>query len=159
MKKAITLFAAFAIFTLWADFKLPARYFEVISGGTAKVVRGNGFFSKAILLQAGKESEVTAQIPRTAYLFSANTVYEVDAEIKGSGKAFIELHFLDFKDQLIFKERVAEQFATEKFRDIKGKADMRGRKLAATPFKVAVVIGVEKGGSVAFDDIELDTDD
>ena len=159
MKKAMTLFAALTVFTVWADLKFPAQAFEVISGGTAKVVRGNRFFSKAVLLQADKGSDVTAQIPRFAYLYSANTVYEADAEIKGQGKAFIELHFLDFKDQLIFKERVAEQFATEKFRDIKGKADMRGKKLPGTPFKVTIVIGVEKDGRVVFDDIELDAED
>ena len=158
MKKFLTLLTVVSAITALADFKLPARHFKVISGGTSAIVSGEGLFSKAIELTAGTDQAVTAALPQGGFIFVRNAVYEAKAEIKGQGTAFLEIQLLTMYNKLISQHRVVTRPATGRFRDIEGKLDLRGKTFAQEPFKVNVVIGVEKGGKIAFDDIELEID-
>jgi hypothetical protein len=158
MKKFLTVLSVVSVITAWADLKLPARHFKVISGGSARLVSGEELFSKAIELKAGAEQAVTAELPKGGAVFVPNAVYEAKAEIKGRGTAFLEIRLLTGDNQIISRHRVITRQATARFLDIEGKLDLRGKTFTRTPAKVNVVIGVEKGGCVAFDDIELEID-
>lgn len=159
MKKLFTVMCAIsAASVLAADFKLPAKHFKVISGGKSEIVRGEEFFSRAIRLEAAKERAVTAALPHGGFFNFIPAVYEVKAEIKGQGTAFLEIQLLTPDNKIIGQHRVVTRQATARFRDIEGKLDLRGKTFAQPPFKVNVVIGVEQGGDVTFDDIELDID-
>ena len=134
---------------------LPVRW--VISAPkNAKFVRGEELFSHpALQLTAGK----TAVTATTAAAYPVNNfdTVKVEAEIKGSGKAYLAVQLLDAKDKIIATPRVAIGDANGRFRDLKGA--LRITQFAQhSPAKVKIIFGVEPGSTVAFDEIEAELD-
>ncbi len=130
---------------------LPSEW-TVSEPGASKIVRGEEIFSKALQLTAG--SKAVAAVSKKSFAMSPNVELEVSAEIKGSGTAFIAVEIVDPTGKLSGIRRIAERRATNRFTDIKGK--FRLEKFA--PVKIRVILGVEPGSSVAFDDVEAELD-
>lgn len=155
MKKITGFVCAVAAFSALAGVDLPAKGFSAGKNSNMVIVRGDDWFSKALRLTAGSESDAVAVFGRKISVKPA--VYEVQAEIRGTGRAFIELHLLH-QDGSVTVKRIAATDATGRYRDLEGRFDMRRFRAKNPLTAVQVVLGVEKGGSVDFDDVELEID-
>lgn len=155
MKKFISAVCVFAAVAVSAGMDLPARSFTVQKEGASRIVRGEDFFDRALLLTSGKDQAVTAVFKQKFLPISAE--YEIKADIRGRGRAFIELRLLN-ADGTVTVKRLASAEATDRFRDIEGKFDLHYFRTEKRVSRLEIVLGVEKDSSIVFNDIELDID-
>ena len=135
MKRFFTFIFAVTAATLAAgtDLRIDGKFRHLTNGlpsqwnisvpGAAKVIGGEEWFSKALQLTAAN-SEVAA---KTINSFPVNLYdkVEMEAEIKGSGTAFLAVELLDANGKTIAVKRIATATATARFRDLKGALRIR----------------------------------
>ena len=130
---------------------LPVQW-TVTAPGSAKIVRGGELSRRALELTAGKNP--VQAVSKVTFLLPVNAELEVEAEIKGSGNAFIAVEFTDDAGKVVSTARIAGQSAAGRFTDIKGKFRNTGK----VPLKGRIVLGVEPGSQIVFDDVEAEID-
>ncbi len=165
MKKYIVfmLLVLAAVVHAGYDLKIDGKFKRVRNGqpdkwsistaGAAKIVRGEDFGSRALELTSG--NEIVKAVSKGAFPVRQGNVIEVDAEIKGTGKAFIAVELLNEKGEIISVKRIAERNAASAFMDIKGKLRLDE---TPAPEKIRIILGVEPGAKVAFDDVDAEID-
>ena len=154
MKKFILSAVCFAAVSLMG-FDLSSGNFKVSEEGKSKIVAGEKFFSSALRLDAaGSDKDLTA-VYTHKLPFIAGREYELSAEIKGQGTAFLEIAVVGLSGK-VYSRRVATKQASAKYTDIEGKWDLRKYDLPELPASVQITIGVTKGSNITFYDIELE---
>jgi hypothetical protein len=167
--KKLSLFAiAVTAATLAAGTDLPVdgkfrqisnglpRQWEITPAGTAKITSGEDWFSRALQLTAADTA--ASAVSKRAFPVLISDKIEVEAEIKGSGTAFLAVALLDANDKTISIQRIATATATPRFRDIKGSLRLAGIRTERTIAKVRIIIGAEPGSRVIFDGVDAEID-
>lgn len=160
MKKFATAFLLMAAFAVYAGYDLAlderASYWNITPEQAGKTVPGEEFFSIALELSAGQTRTIAKS--KLSYPVRLGDFLKVDTEIKGTGAAFVDAEILDITGNVIKTERLAsaKPFA-DRFSDMDGKIRIRRYK-NAIPARVRIIIGIEPGSCVVFDDIEAELD-
>ena len=168
IKKILSAMLCAVTLTLCAGYEFPVdgkfrklkdgmpEKWQISDASSAKIVRGESFFSRALELSAGK-SAVQA-VSKQTFPVMANDFVKVEAEVKGQGNAFLAVEVLDAAGKSVAVKKIAVRPATDRFTDLKGK--LRVADYAKyTPTTVRIIIGAEAGAKVAFYDVEAESDD
>ncbi|MCI5778877.1 MAG: hypothetical protein MR051_03530 [Lentisphaeria bacterium] len=133
---------------------LPVKW--TLSDPTAgQMTRGRMWPERALKLTADKTAVRAAS--REKFPIGSAAVLELEADIRGTGTAFLAAELLDGQGRVLATPRLASAAATANFREIKGKLDLvewRPRR----PVELRIVLGVEPGGRIDFADVEAELD-
>ncbi len=167
MKKMLSAILGAATLTLCAGYEFPVdgkfrhlqngmpERWQISDVSSAKIVRGENFFSRALELTAGK-SAVQAVCKQTFPVLTDDFV-KVEAEVKGHGNAFLAVEVLDAAGKTVAVKKIAVRPATDRFADLKGKLRVADYAKYA-PVTVRIIIGAEAGAKIAFYDVEAESD-
>lgn len=167
MKRFFTLVLTVTAVTLAAgtDLRIDGKFRNVADGlpsnwsisapGAARIVGGEEWFSRALQLTANTGA-VTATTNNSFPVTIYDTV-EMEAEIKGSGTAFLAVELLDANGKVLAVKRIATATAATGFRDLKGYLRIRDCAQYA-PAAIRLVCGAAPGSTVTFDDIDAELD-
>ena len=154
MKKFLLALVCSSAMVLSADVDLRVQKFADITGGTAKVI-STGWKNYGLDMKASADRDVTATY-RQLFTYYPNMIYELSADIRGNGTPFAVFNFLNADGSPCKVDVPVNTFV--KGDDFKAVLDLRNVKLTTTPARFTVSIGVKKGGSVIFEDVELEID-
>ena len=139
---------------LFADTDLRVQNFSAPTGGTAEVI---SLFWKTRGLKLTADSNSDLRVTYNQFFtFQDRMIYELSADIEGTGTPLVEFQFFN-ADGTPCGQPVA---ATIQVRgdDLEARLDLRNTTWETVPRRFKVIIGVQKGGVVVLDDIELDID-
>ena len=157
MKKILlTVLCCFASCILFADMDLRVQKFINASGGSAKIISA-GWKNYALELTASADNDLRVTYDQL-FSFYPDKVYEISADVRGTGTPIVELRLLDIYNKPVAQVTVPFNVFIRKG-ELKGKLDMRGMKFTEMPRRFQLVIGVKKGSSLIVEDVEFDIDD
>ena len=157
MKKFLALLICSGALSLMAEStELFIKVFKV-EKGTSEINYGKKLFSRSLKLTAGKEEAAKAYY-KQYFLTTDVEKFEFSGEIKGTGTAFAAIQLLDIAGKEITTVNIAKQAATDRYRDFEGEVKLSQLNLRVIPVTAKLIIGVEKGGSISFTDMEIEAD-
>ena len=154
MKKFLLALVCSSAMVLSADVDLRVQKFADVTGGTAEVI-STGWKNYGLEMKASADRDVTAAY-RQIFTFYPNMIYKLSADIRGSGTPFAVFNFLNTDGSPCKVDVPVKTFV--KGDDFKAVLDLRNVKLTAVPARFTVTIGVKKGGTMIFEDVELEID-